>query len=293
MLVRGDQLPLQVEMMPRLLAYGEPLWLHSRVREVRLNGEPIEFGGERRNTSGIFGVGSRGGRSSLGFERAVPPGTPLGEVAVEVDVEIAVSFASEPTEEPPPGRVFTRSSMFRLVEAGEAVEWAVSDDPEAHRRVLESIGVVGVTYFTGQSAVQATRWSFPLRVFDPPFDIAHALWAEQGDSRWRIGEITVRAGVNTMTTLSGPRDRLVRRDGCVVNETVHPDMLKPVRMILEPEASIASRQVDIVQPWAGQIDLGVFDIKETDQWIGFGVSSDMFRPPPTLAEAELEVESVK
>ncbi|MEM1072767.1 MAG: hypothetical protein AAGH71_08100 [Planctomycetota bacterium] len=284
--VRGDRLPLEIEMMPRLLAYGEPLWLHSRVLEVRVNGEPIDHAGERRSTSGIFGVGNRAGRSTLRFARAVPPSTHLGEVGVEVDVEIAVSFASEPSDRPPPGRVFTRSSTFRLVEAGEAVEWAQSDDPDGHRRALESIGVVGVTYFTGQSAVQARRWHFPLRVFNPPYDIAHALWAEQGDHRWRIGEITVRAGANAMTTLSGPLDRLVNRDGRVVNETVHPDLTRPVRIVLEPEAAIALRQVDTARPWGARIDLGSFDISETDQWTGFGVSSDMFRPPPALAEPQ-------
>ncbi|MEL6498688.1 MAG: hypothetical protein AAGJ54_02895 [Planctomycetota bacterium] len=284
---KGNKLSMRIEFDPLTLAFGNPMWLQCEVRRVRMNGTALERAGRNRFVSGRFGIG-RNGSSAFVLHESIPDGTPLGENRVEVDVAVGASFASEAPDELEPIKIFTRSATFELAERVRDVSWAESDGPEDERRMLESIGVVGVSYFSGESPVQAMRWRFPIRIYGPPFDVAHSVWAEQGEHRWRIGQIVVRAGANVWTTLSGPRDRLVRRDGTLVNETVRPNVSQPVRIVLKPDSALARRQVETVRPWPHAIDLGRFviaEVRDEAAWNRSGTSSDMFGPPPSLSES--------
>ena len=271
----GDRLPIRIDMEPRLLAFGDPMWLHTELLEVRIGGQTIKRIGRSRGASGMFGMGNQGSSALMQYEE-IPQGIPLGEVGVEVDVEFAISFEKDSPGEAPPGRVLTRQTRFELVEARDAVAWAESADPDDHRRLLESISVIDLYYFFGDSSGETYRWGFPIEVRELPFDLAHALWAEQGDRRWKLGTIPLKAGANWGTRMNGPRDRRT------VNETVHPDPALPVRLTLEPDAELVSRRVETLNPWPHPIELGEFAIIESDQWGSYSTSSADFRPPPAI-----------
>ncbi len=196
----------------------------------------------------------------------------LGTHTVDIDMAAALVFESA-YQVPPPEehrRHLTLSGTFEVVES-ESLDPPRTRDPEPGEAeaLLDAIEV-GAFEFHEQGVMSmrnAWQISGSIEVVNSPVNLAHAIWAEQGEHRWRLGNMAAdkvqfaepRRGHINQNNPIGPsdRDRLRREDGRFVDRfATPPDLTKPIRLIIEPDEKLFRRGAWDREIWLGTLDLG-------------------------------------